>query len=278
MLNCRANITVTRLDCWVALPTVIPPDIRVDVIWYWRSLHEAERGSNVAFEVTNSPPFHYIRTLCNRQPVCPTNTDNLTVDISQLEISRFGVSLQGDYACRVVLINQTTDTVEQVMQPSACARLKLEPDQMQNCEIYGQRTMWNCADTAQQLTECPQELQTHPTPTSTSATHISLLHVSQSYVLKSSLHSLTSTTAPVTLETSSHLSRSTSFSTTHASPTPPGAPAPTDDITNTSSYIYILLTIVSLLLLGGIGTAASVILGIRRLRRKRSTNFKEGRP
>ncbi|CAI8053041.1 hypothetical protein GBAR_LOCUS29010, partial [Geodia barretti] len=49
MLNCRANITVTRLNCWVAIPNVTPPGARVNVVWYWRSRDEAERGSNSAF-------------------------------------------------------------------------------------------------------------------------------------------------------------------------------------------------------------------------------------
>ena len=275
-LNCRANITVTRLNCWVALPTVIPAGTRVDVIWYWRSIDEAERGSNVAYQVSNSPPFQYVHTFCDREPICPIHVENLTVNVNQLEISHFGATLQGDYTCRVMLTNQTTGVMDQAMQPSACARLQLVSDQAQNCEIVGIRSAWSCADTVQQLEECPQEFSFHPTTsvvTPTSSSHMSLWDTSTT-----SVHTLqTRTTTSIissrgspTLQPSPHLSYSTSY------PSPTQSGTPTDRQSASLSYIYISLGVSSLLLLAAIGTVISIILGVRSMRQRKVINLRHG--
>lgn len=70
-LKCSANITVTRLDCWVALPST-PLSTKVEVRWYWRSLVDADEGSITAFQVYNSFPFLSVDIPCNRVEVCPT--------------------------------------------------------------------------------------------------------------------------------------------------------------------------------------------------------------
>ena len=274
MMNCRANITVTRMECLIALPTIIPEDTRIDVVWYRRSIDEAQRGSDIALEVDNSPPFYYVHTVCNRQPVCPSHTSNLTVHISRLEISGFGPTLQGDYACRLVFVNQTTSVTEQAMQPSACVRLRLVPDQMQNCEILGQRSTWSCADTVHELAECPRQFLSRST-TSTSEVVVTPTFSAVS-ILRSQKYTQESSTSTFSLSTTGSL---TSIRPLRSTPSPTSHPSPTMDGTPVHSpliYIYIPLIVVSLLLLAAIGTAGSVILYIRRARHKKSINLKDG--
>ena len=291
MLNCRANITVTRLNCWVAIPNVTPPGARVNVVWYWRSLDEEERGSNSAFEVADSPPFKYVNTVCDRESICPNDLENLTVNVSYLEISHFEAPLQGDYACRLVLINQTTGMVQQALQPSACTRLQLFPDQVVNCDIFGQHSTWTCADTIQQLGQCPQEFLFHPTTTSVVTHTISTTSPDQfkspSYALfhitSLSMVFFASTAGSPTVEPSPHTPYSTAY--TQPSPSPPhsttvpqSSPStPTEEQSNTLNYVYVVLGVAGLLILAAIATAVLIVLGIRCTRKKRAISLKNGR-
>ena len=294
-LNCRANITVTRLKCWVAIPTVIPAGTRVNVVWYWRSVEQAQSGSNAAFQVTDSPPFQNVNTICDSQLVCPNDFENLTVTVNSLEISHFEAALQGDYACRVELTNQSTGMVEEVMQPSACTSLQLVPGQVQNCEIVGQKSMWSCADTVQQPGECPQEFSLHPTTSVvTPTTFTTSLYKSKSQSL---LHYISSqgpssmpllnttsqsmvlfafTTGSPTLKSSLQPPYSTPFHQLSPSPSTPTG-TPTEDQSNTLNYIYIVLGVAGLLTLAAVGTVVSVIVGIRSMRKKRVISLKHGR-
>ena len=108
VLKCKANVDVTRLGCWVARPTTIPVNTRVEVRWYWRSLTDANIGLNTAVQVENSPPYVYVNAPCNRMEICPTpSMDNLTVEINKLEIRDFDSTFEGDYLCRILVINET---------------------------------------------------------------------------------------------------------------------------------------------------------------------------
>ena len=277
VLNCRANITVTRLRCWIAIPSVIPAGTSVNVLWYWRTLNEAERGSNAAFEITDSPPFKYVHTICNREEFCPSDQENLTVTLSQLEISHFEAALQGDYACRVVLTNQTTAVVQHAMPPSTCARVRLVHDLTQNCEILGQHQLWSCADTIQQPDECPREFLSHRSTSVVTSTTLTISLQSTAYtasirIFESTVF-LTSTRGSPTLSPLPYSSYSRT--TTYPSPTLSGTP--TEQKSSQLNFINVALGVGSILILAAIGTVVLIILCIRITRRKKLINLKNGR-
>ena len=243
-VTCSPNATVTRLDCWIALPTA-PSDTRVEIRWYWRSL---SGGSNTAYEVDNTSPFQYMYTPCDNP--CPTlGNNNLTIDVSQLKIENFGKDLEGDYLCRVLVVNKTSGVVIQALQPSACARVRLNEDMVEDsCSVDGLNTSWQCATTEPSVRECPQQLSpAQPLPSSASYTRM--------------------TSVPA-YSSGSHPMLST------AVPTPTSTDTRSVEQHITASYIYAPLCTFALLVLVGVGITAVVILVLQHAKEKKLSHIK----
>ena len=259
LMSCRPNVSITRLDCLVALPT--PPDnTRVDIRWYWRSLQDGEGGSSVAFEVENLPPFRYARVLCDRD--CPTPLNNLTVHVNQLGIRSFDSTLQGDYMCRVLVINETTGRVEQALQPSACTRLQIESNQAQNCHTMGHRDTWKCADTNQCL-ECPQEFSVQPVTSDEISSSIFSEQLQSTYTIYATSTSLHTPTI------SAYSTHPSTVTVTPTSITPNIQDGQQDEI---ATYIYVPIVVLTLFLMAGIGFALFVLLGLQK--RKKGSSLR----
>ena len=264
---CRDNATVSRLDCHVALPP-LPPDMRADVLWYRRSLSDAELGSNTAVLVNSRPPFKYIRTLCNREPPnCPPLINNLTVHVNRLMIENFSVALQGDYLCQVLVINESSGAIQEELEPSNCARLELDPSaQTLEC-VSGDLRPWRCADQELQSQSCPQQVLRPPIEIAPSS---SSTPTQQS--LSSIMHNPTTiaTTTPTTFRSTIAFSRGT-YTQSSRPPTSTGSGQPNSD---NASYIYAVLGAIVFLLAVGIGTAILIIVGLWCMKQRRSTSFK----
>lgn len=164
---------MTQLECWIALPTAAV-GTRVEIRWYWRSLTGGM--SNIAYKIDNRSPFQYVHTPCDP---CPSLQNNLTIDVSRLEIEHFGSDLEGDYVCRVLVINETSAVVMQLLQPSACTMVRLDEDlEGSSCSVENLRTSWQCASTEPSDGQCPQQLSSARPVTST---HTILLPSPTSY-------------------------------------------------------------------------------------------------
>ena len=162
LITCKANVSVIRLQCCVAMPN----NTRVQVLWYWRSRADTIGGSTSAVRVDNSPSYMSMSSLCNREQ-CPSTADNLRFEIHRLEIEKFSSAFEGDYVCRASVFNESSGRTEQELQPAACIRLLLASEQSQECLVMGDQTVWRCADVEQSPEQCPQQLLPYPVTSST---------------------------------------------------------------------------------------------------------------
>ena len=269
--SCRANVEVNKLECWVAIPPLLP-DTRAEVLWYWRSLTAAQQGSNVAVLVNDNTPYEYLRALCDRGS-CPPFINNLTVHVHRLMIDNFDATLQGDYLCQVVLINQTSGTIEEELPPSNCARLQeASPDQAEGCDVMGNLKPWRCADQDQQIAEaCPQQLSRPVEIVSSSA----LTQHSSNIIFYQNSKNIIATTL-ATFKPTMIISPSSTDTIT----TSPTLGEPSNENEETLGYIYALSSALVFLLIIGIVITIFIILGIRCMKQRRLTNLqtrKEGR-
>lgn len=174
---------------------------------------------------------------------------SLTVAISQLEIESFGGAFEGDYVCRVVVINETSGEVEQELQPLACVRLLLEPNPIQNCGERGERPMWRCADIDHRTEQCPQQFSPYPVTSRVTqiSSSISLRSTTSLHILSTitSVYSLIVPSASVSSAVLFGPTTSTSYSPTTTLPGVPKWPRET-------VYTYVSLAVLTPIAVVGI--------------------------
>lgn len=272
-LLCKANITLTRLNCLVAFPSSTPINTRVEVRWYWRNLEDAAAGSNTAIEVNHSH-FLTVNTACDRGTSCPDAMYNLTANISQLEIEGLSSNHQGDYMCRILVINETSGELQQALHPSACVRLLVTSGINQNCLDMGERTEWRCADTDQQTGECPQLFSQYPVPSpsssvaekSSSASVISPFQSTMSLFTDS-----TTTVNPPPISSSVVISIPASL---HITPT--STRTGTQDTIATTLYVSVSLGALIIVIIGVVSTTIIIIiLGMHRMKKRNTQNHSD---
>ena len=195
--------------------------------------------------------------------ICPTpSTDNLTVEINKLEIRDFGSAFEGDYLCRILVINETSGRVEQELQPSACVRLLLAQDQTQNCDTIGERIAWTCADTPQLKGECPQQVLLYPltsVPAQISPSTSFVRSTSASNVAFSAHSDSISPTAPITTVV----------------PTSSQSGTPKVRESKTASSVYISVGAVILVLIAGVAITLFIVTGMQYRKHKKLRSLED---